>query len=197
MPSVAALADLQADIVGNWTSIAIELRPQPAPPGSPGAVVPQWLTRQFTYRADGSFVGKVRMYADPQRVAQLSVLEFGGHLRWQGPHPVAPGAFAVDYVCDTVFAITPLAQPVADAFNSNAQNPGAPFAVGRRTSLLSQDIPADGPHGQGVIVDYDLLYLRDGYLFMGAKHVDGSQFDTADARPSALQIPLVKAETMP
>lgn len=148
-------------------------------------MAPQFLTREFTYAADGTFLGRVDMYADPGRSVALSALEFGGHLAWGDPHPVAPGAFDVDYVCDTTFAITPLVEAAAAGFNGPTSGPEAPFAVGRRTSMLGR-----GP----VIVDHDLLYLREGFLFMGAKHVDGRQFDSPAARPVALQIPLIRAQ---
>lgn len=185
---IGTAADLQAAIVGTWVSLSVELRPQPAPAGSASCVESQFLTREFTYAADGTFLGRVEMFADPGRSVQLSDLEFGGHLVWGDAHPVATGAFAVDYVCDTTFAITPLDEAAAAGFNGPATGPDAPFAVGRRTSMLG--------HGP-VIVDHDLLYVRDGFLFMGAKHVDGRQFDTPAARPVALQIPLVRAEVTP
>lgn len=180
-----ALADLQAALVGTWVSLSIELRPQPGPPGTPGGVAPQFLTREFRYDADGTFLGRVEMYADPAQAVHMTSLEFGGHLVWHGAHSVAVGAYSVDYVCDTTFSITPRAAESAAAFNGGDLGPQAPFAVGRQTSMLGQ-----GP----VIVDHDLLLVRDGFLFMGAKHVDGRQFDSPAARPVALQIPLERKD---
>lgn len=181
----ASLTDLQVAIVGTWVSLSIELRPQPAPPGTLCGVAPQFLTREFRYAADGTFLGLIEMYADPAQDKRLTSLEFGGHLVWHGPHPVASGAFSVDYVCDTTFAITPRTEESAAIFNVGVQGPQSVFAVGRRTSVLGQ---------RPVIVDHDLLLVREGFLFMGAKHVDGGQFDSPAARPVALQIPLIRKD---
>lgn len=183
-----SLTDLQTALVGTWVSLSIELRPQPAPPGSPGGVAPQFLTREFRYGTDGTFFGSIEMYADPDQTLHLTSLEFGGHLVWHGAHPVAAGAYSVDYVCDTTFSITPRTEGSAGMFNGSDQGPQAPFAVGRQTSMLGQ-----GP----AIVDHDLLLVRDGLLFMGAKHVDGRQFDSPAARPVALQIPLERKDVAP
>ena len=41
-----------------------------------------------------------------------------------------------------------------------------------------------------IVSDYDLIYFKNGMLFMGAKHVDGTPFDKPENRPHQLQIPL-------
>ena len=81
-----SLADLQAALVGTWVSLSIELRPQPAPPESPGGVAAQFLTREFRYAADGTFLGRIEMYADPAQAVHLTSLEFGGHVQQGAPN---------------------------------------------------------------------------------------------------------------
>jgi hypothetical protein len=41
-------------------------------------------------------------------------------------------------------------------------------------------------------VDYDLIYIYDGMLFNGSKHVDGRAFDKPENGPTNLQIPLIQ-----
>jgi hypothetical protein len=43
-----------------------------------------------------------------------------------------------------------------------------------------------------IAADYDLIYFKNGLLFMGAKHVDGTPFDQPERRPHQLQVPLQK-----
>jgi hypothetical protein len=39
-------------------------------------------------------------------------------------------------------------------------------------------------------MEYDLVYLQGGYLFWGARNIDGRGFDGEQNRPTNLQIPL-------
>jgi hypothetical protein len=48
--------------------------------------------------------------ADPCSAAPLTRIKIGGHMLWQGPHPIAPGAQKVDFVADESYAVTPLAR---------------------------------------------------------------------------------------
>ena len=41
-------------------------------------------------------------------------------------------------------------------------------------------------------MEYDLVYLARGMLFLGARHVDGRGFDSEANRPTNLQIPLAR-----
>lgn len=41
-------------------------------------------------------------------------------------------------------------------------------------------------------MEYDLVYLNQGLLFWGARHIDGRGFDTEQNRPTNLQIPLMR-----
>jgi hypothetical protein len=39
-----------------------------------------------------------------------------------------------------------------------------------------------------------LIYVLNGMLFWGAKHVDGRGFDKLENRPDNLQIPLIRRQ---
>lgn len=186
------LDDLQQAIVGTWESLSVELRPTEDRLGT-GHIEPTHLTRRFTYRADGTFTGLITLFADPYGQVSLFEFTFRGHLTWQGPHPVAHGAFSVDYVLDQGFDVKPLNAQAAQMLNAMPVE-GAPlFAVGLTTSILGKPFPLFGMVEGQTVVDYDLLYLRDGMLFFGAKHVDGTPFDRPERRPHQLQVPLAPA----
>jgi hypothetical protein len=43
-----------------------------------------------------------------------------------------------------------------------------------------------------IFMEYDLIFVLNGMMFWGARHVDGRGFDTEENRPANLQIPMIK-----
>ena len=186
------LDDLKSAILGTWTSLAVELRPTEDRLGA-GKVTPTYLRRRFTYNPDSTFVGVITMFAYDYGQIPLLEFTFAGDMVWHGPHPIADGAFAVDYILNTEFAVTPLNPMSADMLNSEPVPGLAPFEAGTKASILGKAFPMFGIAEGQTVGDYDLLYLHAGLLFMGAKHVDGTPFDRPENRPHQLQIPLQRA----
>ena len=115
--------------------------------------------------------------------------------------PGRDGAYSQDYVRNRALSITALAQPYADQLNSLP--PGAcgddSFVLGQPTDILGKPcILLNFIEGSDVVVDHDLLYVREdapNLLFMGGKHVDGTGFYYPENRPLVgLQQPLVKTD---
>ncbi|HMC87294.1 MAG TPA: hypothetical protein VKI61_17335, partial [Chitinophagaceae bacterium] len=66
------------------------------------------------------------------------------------------------------------------------------WEVNNTQSILGK---AFAPFGLGegqLFAEYDLIYLFNGFLFWGARNVDGRGFDKEENRPTNLQIPLVR-----
>ncbi|MEM9998372.1 MAG: hypothetical protein AAF809_11775 [Bacteroidota bacterium] len=183
---------LKDAILGTWVSLAVELRPTEDRTGS-GQIEPTYLTRVFTYGPDDTFTGVIRMFGDNYGTLPLFEFAFEGHLVWHGAHPIAEGAFSVDYVLDTGFGVTPLNDQAAAMLNAMPAEGVAPFEAGVQQDLLEKPFPLFNMVAGQIVVDYDLLYLHDGMLFFGAKHVDGTPFDKPERRPHQLQVPLVRA----
>ena len=193
------LAGLQNRIVGTWTSITCELRPTPNPEG--GAPMPTYLTRDFTYDAEGGFDATITVFADPTCSVPAISYDFSGELVWHGENPAADGAYSQDYVLNKSLVLTPLAPPMADQLNSlpdGACGEGA-FEVGKSRDIL--EVPCallKYVEGSDVVIDHDFLYVREdtpNMLFMGGKHVDGTGFYEPENRPSVgLQQPLIRVE---
>ena len=174
-----------------WISIATELRPQEDRTGT-GKVQPFHVSREFTFLQGDRFQGVITSYADPYGKVPLVRFVFRGHLEWQGTHPIAPGAQKVDYVLDEGFLVTPLAPPFADALNQVPVDGLARWEVGVTQDILGKAFPLFNVAAGQIVKDYDLVLLKDGMLFMGAKHVDGTPFDRPERRPTNLQVPLVR-----
>ncbi|MEM7340807.1 MAG: hypothetical protein AAF467_19275 [Actinomycetota bacterium] len=185
------LAEVRAYAVGTWSSLSVELRPTEDRTGS-GTVEPTWLRRDFVYNADDTFTGTITMFADNYGDMPLMAFEFKGHLNWGGPHPIADGAFEIDYVLDEGFAVTPLHPQAAEMLNAGLVDGMTPFEANVTQDILGKAFPMFNLVEGQTVTDFDLIYFNAGLLFMGAKHVDGTPFDTADRRPHQLQIPLVR-----
>ena len=186
-----SLDDVKAYAVGEWKSLSVELRPAEDRTGS-GMVQPTRLARHFRYNQDDTFVGTITMFMDEYGNAPLMEFEFAGHLVWGDEHPIAEGAFAIDYVLDTGFGVTPLNEGAAAILYQGMTAGMAEFTVGAKQDILGKPFPMFNLAEGQIVTDYDLIYFANGLLFMGAKHVDGTPFDTPERRPHQLQIPLAR-----
>ncbi|KJC59391.1 hypothetical protein UP10_17935 [Bradyrhizobium sp. LTSPM299] len=176
-------------LLGNWESISPEIRPSKNPDGS---LKPFYLKRAFKYLPSDRFELDVVNFADPNGAVPLARIKIGGHVLWQGAHPIAPGAQKVDFVADESYEVTPLVQGFADVLNKVATAGYAPWAVNAPQSIFGKSFVPFGLKEGTNFMEYDLVYLRGDLLFWGARNVDGRGFDSEQNRPTNLQIPLVR-----
>jgi hypothetical protein len=176
-------------MLGNWESIAPEIRPSKNPDGS---LKPFYLKRAFKYLPSDRFELEVVNSADPYGAVPLARIRIGGHMVWQGPHPIAPGAQKVDFIADESYEVTPLAQGFADVLNKVASAGYAAWAVNSPQSIFGKTFVPFGLKPGTDFMEYDLVYLKGDLLFWGARNIDGRGFDTEQNRPTNLQIPLVR-----
>ena len=113
------LEQTQAGLVGDWTSIAPEVRPSAAK-NPDGTLKPFYLTRSFKYAAGSRFELEIVNSADANGKVPLARIFIRGHMLWRGPHPIAAGAQKVDFVADEGYEVTPLIQGFADVLNQIA-----------------------------------------------------------------------------
>jgi hypothetical protein len=187
----ADLAKVREAMLGNWESIAPEVRPSAAK-NPDGSLKPFYLKRAFKYQPSDRFELEIVNSADPTGAVPLARIRIGGHMLWQGPHPVAPGAQKVDFVADESYEVTPLAQGFADLLNKVASAGYAPWAVNSPQSIFGKAFAPFALKEGTNFMEYDLVYLKGDLLFWGARNIDGRGFDTEQNRPTNLQIPLVR-----
>jgi hypothetical protein len=176
-------------MLGDWGSIASEVRPSKNPDGS---LKPFYLKRAFKYLPSDRFELEVVNSADPYGAVPLARIKIVGHMQWQGAHPIAPGAQKVDFVADEAYEVTPLVQGFADVLNKVASAGYAPWAVNAPQSIFGKTFVPFGLKEGTNFMEYDLVYLRGDLLFWGARNIDGRGFDTEQNRPTNLQIPLMR-----
>lgn len=175
---------------GEWVSVAPEVRPS-LDRAAAGAIKPLHLTRVFSCEAGGRFSLVVTTLADPYGKVPVARMSIAGQMAWRGEHPIAPGAQKVDFTADEGYSVTPLVQPFADLLNG-ATKGFATWKVGEPQGILKRAFAPFGLVEGQVFKEFDLIHLRDGMMFWGARHVDGRGFGTEEDRPTNLQIPLVR-----
>lgn len=184
-----SLKEVQDYELGEWQSISVELRPTEDRTGS-GKIQPTFLKRNFKYLSKDKFVGTITMFGDDYGNLPLLEFEFKGKLNWGKEHPIADGAWEIDYVLDEGFAVTPLNDQAAAMLNAGLPEGMTAFEANQKNDILGQSFPMFNIVKGQIVSDYDLIYFKNGLLFMGAKHVDGTPFDKVENRPHQLQIPL-------
>lgn len=179
------------DLTGTWKSIACELRPQAGAEG----VTPWYLKRSIVFepgRIDAHFT----TYADANCSAPLLDLKFGGDVRVLGPSSVATGAKEVDLIVNDYLTVTPRMEGFAAFLNSAEAGTCGAASWDVDTE---QDVYATGCSVMGVAAntptqEFEVLHVSAGHLYFGARPVDGQPLAAPDARPTALQMPLKRAE---
>ncbi len=176
---------------GEWISIAPEIRPSSLK-NPDGSLKPFYLTRAFKYAAGDAFDLEVVNSADAYGKIPLARMLIQGHIVWQGAHPIADGAQKVNFIADTAYDVTPLAQGFADAMNHVASQGYDRWEVNHAQSVLHKAFAPFGLAEGQTFAEYDLIYVYDNLLFWGARNIDGRGFDSEANRPTNLQIPLVR-----
>ena len=183
------LEEVKQYALGEWESLTIELRPTEDRTGS-GKINPTYLKRKFIYKEGDQFTGIITLFGDNYGQLPLMQFEFVGETKWGKAHPIAKGAWEVDYVLNKGFGVTPLNDQAAAMLNQALPEGMTPFKNGEKKDILQKAFPLFNIQDGQIAADYDLIYFKNGMLFMGAKHVDGTPFDQPDRRPHQLQIPL-------
>lgn len=186
-----AMEQITRELVGDWISIATEVRPS-ATKNPDGTLKPFYLAREFRYIQGDRFELAVVNFADPYGKVPLVRILIKGHMLWRGEHPVAAGAQKVDFVADESFDVTPLLQGFSDVLNQVAGQGFARWEVGQTQSVFGKTFAPFGLVAGKHFMEYDLVYLARDMLFWGARNVDGRGFDAEENRPTNLQIPLVR-----
>jgi hypothetical protein len=176
---------------GEWASITVELRPSSnkTPTGAPQ---PFYCSRLFKYSEPDHFECTVINFSDPNGKVPMVKIHIKGLNLWRGEHPIAKGAYNVDYVADEAYEITPLHQGFADAANRFTASGLNHWEIGVAQDVQAKPFPLFGLIEGQTYVDYDLIYVYDGMLVNESKHVDGRAFDKPEGRPTNLQIPLIR-----
>ena len=187
----ADVTKIKQKMLGNWESIAPEVRPSAAK-NADGSLKPFYLKRAFKYLPSDRFELEIVNSADPNGAVPLARIKIVGHTLWQGAHPIAPGAQKVDFVADESYEVTPLAQGFAEVLNKVAAAGYSPWAVNVSQSIFGKTFVPFGLKEGTNFMEFDLVYLRGDLLFWGARNIDGRGFDTEQNRPTNLQIPLIR-----
>jgi hypothetical protein len=67
------------------------------------------------------------------------------------------------------------------------------WQIGEPQNILKKAFPPFGLAEGQLFKEYDLIYINEGLMFWGARHIDGRGFDSEENRPTNLQIPMKKS----
>src|SRR5256714_4710824 len=166
----ADVAKVKEAMLGNWESIAPEVRPS-ASKNADGSLKPFYLKRAFKNLPADRFELEIVNSADPYGAVPLARIKIGGHMLWRGTHPVAQGAQKVDFVADESYEVTPLAQGFADVLNKVASDGYGAWTVNTPQSVFGKSfVPFALKEGTN-FMEYDLVYLRGDMLFWCARNI--------------------------
>ncbi len=183
---------LKAALVGNWASIASEIRPS-STKNPDGSLKPFYLKRSFQYLDGDAFALTIVNSADATGAVPLVRIHIEGHMAWRGPHAIADGAQKVDFVADQAYTVTPLHQGFVDVLNKLAVQGYHPWEINATQSIFGKTFVPFGLREGTHFMEFDLVHISHGLLFWGARNIDGRGFDTEENRPTNLQIPLARA----
>ena len=184
------LEQIKKAALGNWESIAPELRPGNTK-NADGTLKPFYLTRKFTLADDDTFELLVTNFADPYAKIPIAKISIRGHIEWKGPHPIAEDAQKVDFTADIEYSITPMIQEFVDILNKITKGI-TERKIGEKQKIIKKALPQIGQAEGQLFKEYDLIYLYEGMMFWGARNIDGRGFDREENRPTNLQIPMRK-----
>lgn len=188
--NMTTIAAIKAFIQGGeWTSLSVELRPFEDRLGT-GKIQSFYVKRIFKYLPNDRFEGTIISYADAYGQMPLVQFTFKGHNKWGKEHPIAKGAYEIDYILDEAFEVTPLNTMFTEQLNMAPTKGLNKWETNIMQDIKGKDFPLFGIKEGETVGDYDLIYIHSNMLFMGSKHVDGRGFDKPENRPTNLQIPL-------
>jgi hypothetical protein len=174
-----------------WVSLSTELRPSTVKSEN-GTLKPLYCSREFEFPADDLFTLKFKNYADPFGKVPLVEMAMTGHMIFGPEHPVAKGAYEIDYVADVSFIVTVLSELLAAPLNKYPSPDLGEWTLNVPKEVLGKSVPAFGLQAGEPFKEYDLIFIDQGMLFNGSRNVDGRPFDKPENRPTNLQIPLKK-----
>ena len=191
------LTKIKQALLGNWESIAPEVRPSAAK-NADGTLKPFYLKRAFKYLPSDRFELDIVNSVDPNGAVPLARIRIVGHMLWQGAHPIAGGAQKVDFVADEAYEVTPLVQGFADVLNKVASAGYAPWTVNATQSIFGKTFAGAGDAGLVLRMLRALRCLlrrrlaglrRPGFLAAGGMRCGGRSVSLIDCTPHASDNP--------
>ena len=125
-----------------WISITTEIRPGIVKTAT-GDVKPLYCSRRFIYPGNERFELTFINYADAYGKIPLVKMLIKGHLHFGNPHPIAGGAYELDYIGDEDFEITLMHEGFANALNAAPLSDGiSKWEVNVPQIVLNKTVPA-------------------------------------------------------
>jgi hypothetical protein len=185
---LAACGGGTPDITGRWVSEEVETRA-----GAGDSKL--YLRRDFTTKATTS-AAQFDFFEDVEGTKPTVSVWLNGPYTLSEPWEKVEGSYAGEFVFEEL-KITPKSAAFVDLLNGSM-----PGTCGTKAWELNVEQDLSGTVGCLTLgldlknrnTEYDIVKLDGDKLYYGARPTDGTGLDSPDKRPTALQVPLLRAE---
>lgn len=175
------------DITGHWVSTAVETRT-----GAGGSKL--YLRRDFETKASTS-AARFDFFEDEAGTKPSLTVWLNGPYTLGEAWAAVPGSWAGEFVFSEL-KITPKNQAMTDLLNGSA--PGTcgsqPWQLGVEGDASDTGCLTLGLDLKEKNTEYDIVKREGDKLYYGARPADGTGLDSPEKRPTALQVPLERAQ---
>ncbi|CAK84241.1 unnamed protein product (macronuclear) [Paramecium tetraurelia] len=181
------LDDIKSQIVNDWQSIALELVPN----SQGDQVYPEYKRRQWNFTSDSEFTALIETFTDKSGSNKKLTFSGQGEITYQGASDVISGAFLTKITFSKQALVTLHTDDLVTAFNGAQQGQdGVTWVKDKPQDITTVAVPAMSKQSNSPFLSYDLVYIRDDYLYMGEVDVFGTHA-SADNPPKGLSAPLI------
>ncbi|CAD8210003.1 unnamed protein product [Paramecium pentaurelia] len=181
------LDEIKAQIINDWKSIALELVPN----YQGETAYPEYQRRQWNFTSDSGFSTLIENFEDKSGSNRKISIQGQGEIAFQGASDVISGAYLCQFNFSKSAIITLHTDEFVTAFNGAQQGQdGITWVKDKPQDVTKLAVPALGKQSNQFFLAYDLIYIRDDYLYMGEVDVFGNEA-TLDNPPKGLCAPLI------
>lgn len=183
---LAGCGDSAPDITGHWVSEGIETRS-----GANNSKL--YLLRDFQ-TAETHSAARFDFFADAAGAQPTVSVWLDGPYTLGKAWDAVEGAYTGEFTFSTL-KVTPRSAGMVDYLNSSAAGTcgSKPFTLGVEQDVSDTGCLTLGLDLKNKATEYDIVKREGDKLYYGARPTDGSGLDTPEKRPTALQVPLVRA----
>ncbi|CAD8118841.1 unnamed protein product [Paramecium sonneborni] len=156
------LDELKSKMINEWKSIALEL----VPSQQGEEVFPTYERRQWNFTENSEFLMKFERFSDKSGANRIMTFDGSGIVTFQGASNVIEGAFLCQFHMNKSLVLTLHTDDLVSTFNSYEKGNIA-WVKDKPQDITLLSVPAFNKLAGQYFIGYDILYIKDNYLYMG------------------------------
>ncbi|CAD8126612.1 unnamed protein product [Paramecium sonneborni] len=179
------LDELKEKIVNEWKSLSLELIPNQIQ----DTVVAEYQRREWNFTQEFEFSTKIENFNDYSGKNRTTSIEGVGVITFQSESDVIKGAYLCQFTFNKSAIITLHTDELVNAFNQ-LENGDKPWVKDQPRNVTTLAVPVFNKLANQFFIAYDLIYIKDNYLYMGEVDAFGNEA-TQTQPPKGLCAPLI------